>query len=68
VRDGALHLQALRDVAGEAQRLGFAVGGACPSPLSGASGNREFFLHLVPGPETLAPPALDDLLAKAVSA
>ena len=68
VKDGALHLQALRDVAVEAQRLGYAVRGACPSPLPGTEGNREFFLHLVLGGETLAPDALPPLLRKAVSA
>jgi hypothetical protein len=26
--------------------LGYAVAGACASPLAGAEGNREFFLHL----------------------
>jgi 23S rRNA (cytidine1920-2'-O)/16S rRNA (cytidine1409-2'-O)-methyltransferase len=67
VKDRALHLQALRDVALEAQRLGYAVRGACPSPLPGAEGNREFFLHLEPGGATAAAAALDDLLGKAVS-
>jgi 23S rRNA (cytidine1920-2'-O)/16S rRNA (cytidine1409-2'-O)-methyltransferase len=66
VRDPALHMQALRDVAASATRLGYAVLGACPSPLPGAEGNREFFLHLEPGAS--AAEALDDLLEKAVSA
>jgi len=64
VKDPTLHLQALRDVAAEAQRLGYAVRGACPSPLSGAEGNREFFLHLVPGEEALAPAELEACLGK----
>jgi 23S rRNA (cytidine1920-2'-O)/16S rRNA (cytidine1409-2'-O)-methyltransferase len=68
VKHKALHLQALREVATEAQRLGYAVRGACPSPLPGASGNREFFLRLEPGGGALPAPALDDLLGKAVSA
>jgi 23S rRNA (cytidine1920-2'-O)/16S rRNA (cytidine1409-2'-O)-methyltransferase len=68
VKDAALHLQALRDVAAEAQRLGCAVRGACPSPLPGAEGNREFFLLLEPGQPAPAAEALDDLLGKAVSA
>lgn len=68
VKDAALHLQALRDVAGEAQRLGYAVRGACPSPVPGAEGNREFFLHLAPGAEGLTPEALESVLGKAVSA
>ncbi len=47
VKDPALHLQALRDVAVAAQAAGYGVRGACPSPVAGAAGNREFFLHLV---------------------
>jgi 23S rRNA (cytidine1920-2'-O)/16S rRNA (cytidine1409-2'-O)-methyltransferase len=47
VREPALHAQALRDVAREAQAShGYVVRAACPSPLRGAEGNREFFLHL----------------------
>jgi 23S rRNA (cytidine1920-2'-O)/16S rRNA (cytidine1409-2'-O)-methyltransferase len=68
VKDPALHLQALRDVAAAAQHLGYAVRGACASPLPGAEGNREFFLHLEPAGATAAGAALDDLLGKAVSA
>jgi 23S rRNA (cytidine1920-2'-O)/16S rRNA (cytidine1409-2'-O)-methyltransferase len=68
VKEEALHLQALRDVADEAQRLGYVVRGACASPLPGAEGNREFFLHLAPGGEALAPETLEAVLEKAVSA
>ena len=68
VKDPALHLQAVRDVAAAAQRIGYALRGACASPLPGAEGNREFFLHLEPGGATPAAEALDDLLGKAVSA
>ena len=68
VKDEALHLQALRDVAGEAQHLGYAVRGACPSPLPGAEGNREFFLYLEPGGETLARETLEAVFGKAVVA
>jgi 23S rRNA (cytidine1920-2'-O)/16S rRNA (cytidine1409-2'-O)-methyltransferase len=49
VKDPALHRRALRDVAESAAALGYAVRGACASPLPGAEGNREFFLHLVAG-------------------
>jgi 23S rRNA (cytidine1920-2'-O)/16S rRNA (cytidine1409-2'-O)-methyltransferase len=66
VRDPALHLQALRDVAFVAQQLGCAVGGACPSPVPGAEGNREFFLHLVRGGARLGADALETALRKAV--
>jgi 23S rRNA (cytidine1920-2'-O)/16S rRNA (cytidine1409-2'-O)-methyltransferase len=68
VKDGALHLQALAEVAAFAQGAGYAVRGACASPVAGATGNREFFLHLVPGGEPLPPDALESLLRKAVSA
>jgi 23S rRNA (cytidine1920-2'-O)/16S rRNA (cytidine1409-2'-O)-methyltransferase len=47
VREPALHVQALREVAwAAAHEQGFAVLGAAPSPVAGAEGNREFFLHL----------------------
>jgi 23S rRNA (cytidine1920-2'-O)/16S rRNA (cytidine1409-2'-O)-methyltransferase len=68
VRDAALHLQALRDVADFAQVAGYGVSGACASPVTGATGNREFFLHLVLGGEPLGPDELSPLLRKAVSA
>jgi len=68
VKDPALHLQALRDVAFVAQDLGYAVRGACPSPVPGAEGNRELFLHLVRGGPRRAADELLALLAKAVEA
>jgi 23S rRNA (cytidine1920-2'-O)/16S rRNA (cytidine1409-2'-O)-methyltransferase len=64
VKDPGLHRQALLDVAKEAERLGYGVRGACPSPVPGAEGNREFFLHLVPGGETLVPAELEARLGK----
>jgi 23S rRNA (cytidine1920-2'-O)/16S rRNA (cytidine1409-2'-O)-methyltransferase len=67
VKDPALHLQALREVAEEAVRLGYAVRGACPSPVPGTEGNREFFLHLVPGGGELAPGEIETCLRKAAS-
>jgi 23S rRNA (cytidine1920-2'-O)/16S rRNA (cytidine1409-2'-O)-methyltransferase len=66
VADPKLHLQAIRDVAREAQRLGCAVRGACPSPVPGAEGNREFFLHLVPGEAAVEEAELEAVLGKAV--
>ncbi len=68
VRDAGLQLQALGDVAAFAQAAGYAVRGACASPITGATGNREFFLHLEPGGEALARGALEPLLRRAVSA
>jgi 23S rRNA (cytidine1920-2'-O)/16S rRNA (cytidine1409-2'-O)-methyltransferase len=61
VRDPRLHRAALESVAAAAQALGLAVRGGCPSPIAGAEGNREFFLHLEPGEATDAP-ALAELL------
>jgi len=66
VRDPALHRQALWDVATAAQETGYAVREACASPITGAEGNREFFLHLVPEGAPLAPDRVEDLLRKAV--
>ncbi|OLE65118.1 MAG: hypothetical protein AUG03_06320 [Acidobacteria bacterium 13_1_20CM_2_68_14] len=49
VREPEKHLKALRSVAAAAGTAGLAVRGACVSPIRGAEGNREFFLHLSPG-------------------
>jgi 23S rRNA (cytidine1920-2'-O)/16S rRNA (cytidine1409-2'-O)-methyltransferase len=46
VKDPQLHLQALVEVAAFAHGAGYEVRGACASPVTGATGNREFFLHL----------------------
>jgi len=46
VRDPALHARAVREVALAALADGWRVLGACASPVAGAEGNREFFLHL----------------------
>ena len=66
VRDPALHLQALREVAESAQSQGYGVRGACASPVAGAKGNREFFLHLAPGASPLPADELLALMRKAV--
>jgi 23S rRNA (cytidine1920-2'-O)/16S rRNA (cytidine1409-2'-O)-methyltransferase len=49
VRDDALRAQAVRDVAGAATELGYRVAGQADSRLAGPKGNREVFLHLLPG-------------------
>lgn len=70
VRDPELHLQAMRDVAAAAQQEGYAVRGACASPITGGEGNREFFLHLVPsgaGLDDNEDDELESLLRKAVT-
>jgi 23S rRNA (cytidine1920-2'-O)/16S rRNA (cytidine1409-2'-O)-methyltransferase len=50
VRDPALHLVAVTEVCGAAERLGRHLAGAAPSRLPGPAGNREFFLHLTTRP------------------
>lgn len=67
VKDPARHLEALRAAGAAAQTLGYAVVGACASPLPGAEGNREFFLHLRRAGAPLAAGALEERLSKAVS-
>jgi 23S rRNA (cytidine1920-2'-O)/16S rRNA (cytidine1409-2'-O)-methyltransferase len=67
VRDPALHRQAVHDVAWAAQNeCGYVLRGACPSPITGTEGNREFFLHLARQGEPLRPDAFEGLIARAV--
>jgi 23S rRNA (cytidine1920-2'-O)/16S rRNA (cytidine1409-2'-O)-methyltransferase len=61
VSDARLHLKALTSIAAAAQETGLGVQGGCASPITGAEGNREFFLHLRAGRGRL-PPDLDGLL------
>jgi 23S rRNA (cytidine1920-2'-O)/16S rRNA (cytidine1409-2'-O)-methyltransferase len=62
VKDPELHLRALRAAATSAQAVGYAVVGACASPVLGAFGNREFFLHLVVSGHPLGEAALEERL------
>jgi 23S rRNA (cytidine1920-2'-O)/16S rRNA (cytidine1409-2'-O)-methyltransferase len=63
VRDPALRAEAVRDVAGDAAKLGLGVLGVTASPLPGPSGNVEYFLWLRAGG-----PALDEAeLSKAIA-
>ncbi len=67
VTDPDLHRDAVRSVASAAQdAIGYGVRGACASPITGATGNREFFLHLVPGAPALAPPEFDAMMRAAI--
>lgn len=52
VGDPALHASAIRDVLGVAADWGLGAAGLAPSPIAGASGNREFLVHLRAGPGT----------------
>jgi len=49
VRDPEKHRQVLDNLAGFSRQLGFMVQGMVQSPILGAKGNTEFFLHLVWG-------------------
>ena len=67
VKDPELHLLALRTVAEAAVvDSGYAVRGACASPIAGTEGNREFFLHLRPGGDGMTGAALLAAIDKAV--
>jgi 23S rRNA (cytidine1920-2'-O)/16S rRNA (cytidine1409-2'-O)-methyltransferase len=67
VRDPALRLAALRDVAAAARELGWRLRGAVASPLPGPSGNVEFFLCLRRASSDIVDVG-DDALAAAVEA
>ena len=67
VLDPALHRQSLLGVAEGARRESYAVLGACPSPITGAEGNREFFLHLRLAGAGLEGPALEEAVTRAVA-
>jgi 23S rRNA (cytidine1920-2'-O)/16S rRNA (cytidine1409-2'-O)-methyltransferase len=46
VSDPKVHEAVLAKVTAEAEALGFERCGMTPSPITGATGNREFLLHL----------------------
>lgn len=50
VRDPAIHREVLERVVGRAQALGLGSRAVIASPLTGPEGNREFLVHLAPGP------------------
>jgi len=64
VRDPALRLAALREVAAAARELGLRLAGAVASPLPGPSGNVEYFLWLRRGAAPLAADALATAIAE----
>jgi 23S rRNA (cytidine1920-2'-O)/16S rRNA (cytidine1409-2'-O)-methyltransferase len=67
VSDPELHMQAVRDVAWAAQReQGYALVAVTASPITGAEGNREFYLHLRREGTALQGPALEAMVQKAV--
>jgi 23S rRNA (cytidine1920-2'-O)/16S rRNA (cytidine1409-2'-O)-methyltransferase len=46
VDDSEVHARVLDDVSAAAAEIGFVTVAMTPSPITGATGNREFFLHL----------------------
>jgi 23S rRNA (cytidine1920-2'-O)/16S rRNA (cytidine1409-2'-O)-methyltransferase len=64
VRDPAVRAAAIRSAAGALSNAGLAARNLCPSPIEGAKGNVEFFLHLRPGE---GPGLDDDSIARAVA-
>lgn len=57
VDDAALHVRALSTLDGELRAAGFAVLGWCHSPVRGAKGNIEFFVHARSGSPRRRPSA-----------
>jgi len=57
VKDHAVHLRVQDEVTAAAAGVGLARIGMTESPITGAEGNREFFLHLRRAPATLDPGA-----------
>ncbi|MCU0241505.1 MAG: TlyA family RNA methyltransferase [Vicinamibacteria bacterium] len=69
VKDSALHRQALLGVAAAAQQAhGYVVRAACPSPITGSAGNREFFLHLARSGASLPAETMQAMITGAVLA
>ena len=54
VRDPELHRGVLREVVAFAPSCGLGLVGCCASPIRGATGNAEFFVHLAQGRAPLA--------------
>ena len=50
VRDPAIHREVLEAVVVAAREAGMGTRAVVASPLLGPEGNREFFVHLAPGP------------------
>ncbi len=61
VRDPQLHAAALRQVAAGLSAAGIGVQAAMASPITGATGNREFLVHARRGPGTVTDERLDEV-------
>jgi 23S rRNA (cytidine1920-2'-O)/16S rRNA (cytidine1409-2'-O)-methyltransferase len=64
VSDPAVHRETLETVARGALAAGYSLRGACASPITGAEGNREFFLHLGREAGALGAHAFDAMMAR----
>jgi 23S rRNA (cytidine1920-2'-O)/16S rRNA (cytidine1409-2'-O)-methyltransferase len=50
VRDAAVHRRVIAEIAAAAAELGLGTRAVIASPIQGPEGNREFLVHLAPGP------------------
>ncbi len=66
VREPELHAEVLRRLAAFSRGRGGGLAGAMASPIRGAEGNVEFFLHVTPARPGLEAEALDAALREAV--
>ena len=64
VRDPAAHERVIDAVRQTAAELGLTVNGVCDSPITGADGNREFFIHL--GVPAAAPPEEEVIMSDCI--
>jgi 23S rRNA (cytidine1920-2'-O)/16S rRNA (cytidine1409-2'-O)-methyltransferase len=65
VRDPAVHAEVLRSIVASAAALGLGSRDVIASPILGPEGNREFLLHLAPGPGCAE---IDDRIAAVTAA
>ncbi|HXH07133.1 MAG TPA: TlyA family RNA methyltransferase [Vicinamibacterales bacterium] len=57
VRDPGVHARVIEEIAAAADRIGLTRLSVEPSPIAGAEGNVEFFMHLRPAARASHPPA-----------
>lgn len=67
VRDPEKHRTAIRSVVAAARSTALVVRGVCASPITGAKGNREFFLWLATGGLDLDPETVEQTIARVVA-
>jgi 23S rRNA (cytidine1920-2'-O)/16S rRNA (cytidine1409-2'-O)-methyltransferase len=68
VRDPALHREVLERLAEFSSAQGIGIAGIARSPIKGATGNVEFFLHLTPGRPGLSPGEVRESAARVSAA